>query len=106
MNPLLRVCLLTVLLTLSVTTARAQDEKEPVHDGKPLSQWIKKLESKDSRERYDACSAVGQLGPKARAAVPAVMEVLKDKDLATRSLAAYALGQIGPEAKAAVPAVI
>ena len=42
-----------------------------------------------------------QIGP---AAVPVLVELLKDKDFQVRSIAAETLGNIGPGAKAAIPA--
>ncbi len=47
-----------------------------------------------------------RIGPTAKAAVPALIEALKDPEWDVRSYAAQALGRIGPEAKAAVPALI
>lgn len=46
---------------------------------------------------------LGQLGPDARAAVPALTDLLKDKDPNVVRLAVLALGTLGPEAKGAVP---
>jgi HEAT repeat protein len=46
---------------------------------------------------------IGEFGPKANSAVPALAAALKDEDESVRSLAAYSLGNIGLEAKAAVP---
>ncbi len=46
------------------------------------------------------------LGPMAKPAVPAIIELLKDKDPAVRAAAAHAFSSIGPEAEAAVPALV
>ena len=43
------------------------------------------------------------LGPMAKSAVPALVELLKDKDFDVHSTAANSLGNIGPDAEAAVP---
>jgi len=48
-------------------------------------------------------SALGQFG---KAAVPSLMEALRDTDGNVLILAATALGKIGPDAKAAVPALV
>jgi HEAT repeat protein len=48
--------------------------------------------------------AVGQLGPQASWAVPALIDLLKDRRPGIRRLAAEALGRIGPTAEA-VPAL-
>ena len=47
--------------------------------------------------------ALGQIGPAASPAAPALIEALEDPSTAVRLTAAYALGLIGPEAKAAEP---
>jgi hypothetical protein len=46
------------------------------------------------------------LGPMAKPAVPALIDLLKDKDQELRLTAAYCLGAIGPEAKGATPHLI
>jgi HEAT repeat protein len=51
-----------------------------------------------------AARALGEIGPDAAAAVPALLQALKSN--ATRSAAARSLGKIGPAAKSAVPALI
>jgi HEAT repeat protein len=48
---------------------------------------------------------LGQLGPKASKAVPALISALKDADVHVRKLAALALGDIGSDALAGVPAL-
>ena len=84
---------------------------------------IKALKNGKKKIRAHAAEALGKIGPKARAAVPALVQELRNqgdgKDTIAinigenaffrypgpRSRAATALGQIGPEAKAAVPAL-
>ena len=61
---------------------------------------------KDENSEIRTAAAQGlRMGPKAKAAVPALMESLQDKDFKVRRVAMDALGSIGPEAKAAVPAL-
>ena len=79
---------------------------EPEYDGRSLSYWLAQSKEKGESSRRAAAHALGQIGPEAKAAVPALMELLKDTDSELRWLAALALGQIGPEAKAAVPALM
>ncbi len=50
--------------------------------------------------------ALEKIDSKAKAAVPALIEALKDEDYEVRWRATQALGQIGRDAKAAVPALI
>ena len=56
--------------------------------------------------RYASAQAMGQIGPDAREAVPALIEALMDTVADVRYWSALALGRIGPEAKAAVPTLI
>jgi HEAT repeat protein/WD40 repeat protein len=51
-------------------------------------------------------SALGRIGPQAKAAVPALIELLREGGPDLKPLAAEALGCIGPEAKLAVPLLI
>ncbi|HKI37754.1 MAG TPA: HEAT repeat domain-containing protein [Gemmataceae bacterium] len=53
--------------------------------------------------RTKAAEALGNIGPKAKAAVPALTDALRDANVRTE--AAIALGNIGPDAKDAVPAL-
>ena len=57
--------------------------------------------------RRDVVLVLGNIGPRASAAVPALIELLKsDESLAVREAAATALGDIGEDAQAAVPALL
>ena len=57
--------------------------------------------------RRDVVLVLGNIGPRATAAVPALIELLKsDESLAVREAAATALGDIGEDAHAAVPALL
>ena len=60
----------------------------------------------DEASRWSAATFIGEAGPQAKAAVPALIEVLqKDKSNRVRGKAAMALGQIGPDANSAIPAL-
>jgi len=52
--------------------------------------------------RRRAASTLGKVGP---AAVPALVQALKDANAEVRGLSAFMLGEIGPAAKDAVPAL-
>jgi HEAT repeat protein len=54
-----------------------------------------------SGPRVEAMAVLGEFGPEARDAVPALLDLLRDRR--TRPGAARALGQIGPAARKAVP---
>jgi HEAT repeat protein len=61
----------------------------------------------DRSTRLRAAAAWRQLCPKARLAVPGLVETLRtDADAHVRKMAALALGEIGPDANAAVPTLI
>src|SRR5205085_10698059 len=53
-----------------------------------------------------AAAALAELGPREKAAVPALTEALDSPFDMTQSDAAYALGKIGPAASSAVPRLI
>ena len=57
----------------------------------------------DDRTVYWACLVLGEVGPKAKDAVPALATALEHKHPEVRHEAAYALRSIGPDAKDAVP---
>jgi HEAT repeat protein len=67
---------------------------------------IDQLKSGDKDKQVDACTQLGDAGPHAAAAVPALIESLQtSKDSLVRTLSAYALGRIGEKAKPAIPAL-
>jgi RNA polymerase sigma factor (sigma-70 family) len=53
-----------------------------------------------------AAVALGDIGPEAECAVPALVDVLRAQDTRAREAAADALGKIGPRAKAALPDLV
>jgi HEAT repeats len=56
--------------------------------------------------RSDAAAELAAIGPEAAAAIPALIEALKDQEARVRYTAAGALGAIGPEAAPALLALI
>jgi len=62
------------------------------------------LEQREAR--YWACLALGEMGPQAQAAVPALIKALDDDRPEVRLQAAIALGEIGPDAKPAASTII
>ncbi len=73
--------------------------KEPIYEGKPLSQWIALVEDEDEHVRDAAVSAIGKIGP---AAIPALRELLGDKHQRAWDSAARAMANMG---SAAIPAI-
>jgi HEAT repeat protein len=59
----------------------------------------------DGTVRAWAASALGEIGPDAKAAVPALIKLVRDPDEGCRNDACIALGDIGPAAKDALPAL-
>ncbi len=53
-----------------------------------------------------AVTALGEIGPAAETAIPALIEALGQESIFGKALAAEALGRIGPKAKAAIPRLV
>jgi HEAT repeat protein len=79
------------------------DMSEIVYQDKSLHDWIKDLKDPKVETRTAAASALGRIGADAKAAVPALIEALKDEMKDVRETVRHALSQIGP---VAVPALI
>jgi HEAT repeat protein len=77
--------------------------KEPVSNGRPLSEWVADLKALAPQTRNAAAYEIAGMGPEAAAAVPALIEALDDPIAAVRYPITVALLEIGPAAKAAVP---
>jgi HEAT repeat protein len=72
-----------------------------------IADWLEDL--KDRRlivARCSAARALAAMGPKAKEAVPALVQALSDPEPLVRDAAAAALGSIGAAATEAVPALI
>jgi HEAT repeat protein len=80
---------------------RKSDNTQPTPE-----ELVTRLKHPDQAVRLHAAAALGQMGRKARKAVPALAEALQDVDAHVRRMAALALGDVGPEAAAAVPALV
>lgn len=94
-----------VLVCTSAATAQAKPvhSREPVSNGRTLSQWVADLQAAAPQTRNAALYEIAGMGPKAAAAVPALIKALDDSAAAVRFPATVALLEIGPAAKAAVP---
>jgi HEAT repeat protein len=105
---LMRVINLGTLLVIAMATglsaqSKPAQAKEPVADGKTLSQWVTDLKAESPQTRNAAAYEIAGMGPAAAPAVPALIAALDDPAAAVRFPATVALGEIGPAAKAAVP---
>src|SRR6516165_9770127 len=75
-----RLTVAAVLLCHMVATSgpTTQDNKEPVQDGKKLSEWVALLKGKDIGQQFKARDALMKLGPKASPALATLIELLSD----------------------------
>jgi len=71
---------------------------------KVLPRLIEGLKIEEVRAR--AAAIIARIGPKAKAAVPALIDALGDENPETRNEVLFALAAIGQDAKACVPVVI
>jgi HEAT repeat protein len=89
---------------------RRQGQTGPTDSAKGLSRLMAALKDRSYwPDQYRAANALGELGPAARDAVPALAEALKDPEYWVRMAAARALGKVGslsatPKALAALKA--
>jgi HEAT repeat protein len=99
----LYVALVTVVAAGASAQSKPAQPKEPVADGKSLSQWVADLKAESPQTRNAAAYEIAGMGPAAAAAVPALIKALDDPVAAVRFPATVALMEIGPAAKPAVP---
>jgi HEAT repeat protein len=71
----------------------------------PLADWVAELGNENRATQQAAYEALLKAGPKAKAAVPALVKALGAKNVQTAYVADI-LGAIGPDAKEAVPALL
>src|SRR5882724_11528716 len=99
------------LLFLVLAVPAAADEA-PLYQGKTAREWMQELTDPAPQTRLQALTSLGELGPAAREAVPALLHMLKDRGnpqanpntLSTIGLiSAQSLARIG---KGAVPALV
>jgi HEAT repeat protein len=92
-----------VLALTSRGWAQGATAKEPVADGRTLTQWVADLKAVAPQTRNAAAYEISGMGPAAAPAVPALIEALDDSEPSVRFPVTVALAEIGPAAKAAVP---
>jgi HEAT repeat protein len=87
----------------ALAQAKPVKAREPVSNGRTLSQWVADLKALSPQTRNAAAYEIAGLGPAAAAAVPALIVALDDPAASVRFPVTVALLEIGPAAKAAVP---
>src|SRR5262245_42330924 len=97
--------------TIRVTAGLALWRIDPKHPSSRtlVASLIRELRGDNDIGRAYACNALGELGDlglEAKAAIPALIDLLRDRDSSARDYAAEALGNLGPAAIAAVPALV
>lgn len=102
-NRILGLLAVAVLVLTSHGWAQGATAKEPVADGRTLSQWVADLKAVAPQTRNAAAYEISGMGPAAASAVPALIEALDDSEPSVRFPVTVALAEIGPAAKAAVP---
>ena len=95
-----------LLTTAAHSQATVTKVKEPVSDGRTLTQWIADLKGLAPQTRNAAAYEIASMGPQAAAAVPALILALDDPMPSVRFPVTIALLEIGPAAKAAVPRLV
>lgn len=100
---------LTLLLLATAQTARAQADGE----AQAVLTFAGQLKDENAQVRALAAERLVSLGGEAKAAIPALVEALRDSDRKVRNHSVVALGHLwwywgarGPEAETAVPALI
>ena len=86
---LISLCLGLSLLVFTCRTGWAQKDIPS-----EVNSLIEKLKDPDEEVRQNAAKALGEIGPEAKAAIPALREALKDDYKAVRKAAEDALKEI------------
>ena len=99
-----KLLLTTILAVLSLAVAGLVTGCSPSKPKVDIAAQLEALKSSDANVKSDALATIAEAGPAATAAVPQLIEELKNSNALVRRLAAYALGQIGaPAATVALP---
>ena len=102
-NRILAPLAAAVLFLTPAAWAQGAAAREPVSDGRTLSEWVGDLKAAAPQVRNAAAYEISGMGPAAAAAVPALIAALDDPEITVRFPVTVALGEIGPAARAAVP---
>ena len=91
------------LLTTSSSRVFAQDVAATAND---VSSLVEALSNQDPKKRWQAAQELGQMGPKAVSAAPALADMLKDQNASVRQNAAMAIGYLGDSSKQIIEKLI
>lgn len=69
---------LVLLLCIVLLSIGCKKPEETIYQGKPLSAWINMLENPNPVTRYTAIKAIGEIGPKAKQAIPQLVETIRE----------------------------
>jgi HEAT repeat protein len=97
------VAVAVLAVTPAVCAQGASSGKEPMTDGRTLSEWVADLKADAPQTRNAAAYEIAGLGPAAAPAVPALIAALDDPNPTVRFPVTVALREIGPAAVDAVP---
>ncbi len=85
--------------------AAVRQLKEGGAEAVPVLEWVVKSGG-PAEARWEAADVLGQIGPDARPAGPALVAALKDPDPRVREVTVQALGELAPDVPGAVPALV
>src|SRR5262245_66010290 len=95
-NPLPVGVALLCVAWLSCCLLEARAAPVPESDESRVADYVKALKSKNAAVRKQGAAALGDMGPKAKAAVPALRAALADPDEGVQAAAAAALEKSTP----------
>jgi HEAT repeat protein len=96
----------SVIIAMAVLIlAGCSGSPEAAYADKPVSHWLKAMESPDVKERKKAAEVLGNVGPSDPAAIPALIKALDDNDAKVRDAAVLSLSKLGRVAEKAADAL-
>lgn len=88
------------------TARRARGCISEISKKDPIGHLLLDLDNPDAQLRCNAAARLAELGPKAKVALPALIQRLDDPDSTVQYLSLGALANMGPDAKEALPKVL